>query len=123
MQLYLQRPELRVHAPEALLRSMGATASSICKVSGALTASVASEVAPRQDTEGHVSSGLKAKQDSAVSRGPVCQPCASGRMEALGGGFSPWKSTGCGAETRVFLRPRPSSVRDPARACGAGGEV
>lgn len=33
VQLYLQRPELRVHAPEVLLRSVGATASSICKVS------------------------------------------------------------------------------------------
>lgn len=32
VQLYLQRPELRVHAPEALLRSMGASASSICKL-------------------------------------------------------------------------------------------
>ncbi|XP_035870708.1 integrator complex subunit 1 isoform X1 [Phyllostomus discolor] len=32
VQLYLQRPELRTHAPEALLRSVGATASSICKL-------------------------------------------------------------------------------------------
>ncbi|XP_053512969.1 integrator complex subunit 1 isoform X2 [Artibeus jamaicensis] len=32
VQLYLQRPELRAHAPEALLHSVGATASSICKL-------------------------------------------------------------------------------------------
>ncbi|XP_045432794.1 integrator complex subunit 1 isoform X2 [Pipistrellus kuhlii] len=32
VQLYLQRPELRAHAPEALLCSVGATASSICKL-------------------------------------------------------------------------------------------
>ncbi|XP_036913853.1 integrator complex subunit 1 isoform X2 [Sturnira hondurensis] len=32
VQLYLQRPELRVHAPEALLHSVGAAASSTCKL-------------------------------------------------------------------------------------------
>ncbi|KAM7143374.1 integrator complex subunit 1 [Molossus nigricans] len=32
VQLYLQRPELRVHAPEVLLHSVAATASSICKL-------------------------------------------------------------------------------------------
>uniref|UniRef100_K9IQL1 Uncharacterized protein n=1 Tax=Desmodus rotundus TaxID=9430 RepID=K9IQL1_DESRO len=32
VQLYLQRPELRAHAPEALLHGVGATASSICKL-------------------------------------------------------------------------------------------
>lgn len=32
LQLYLQRPELRVLVPEALLHGEGATSSSICKV-------------------------------------------------------------------------------------------
>lgn len=35
VQLYLQRPELRVLVPEALLHGEGATASSICKVRAA----------------------------------------------------------------------------------------
>lgn len=32
LQLYLQRPEVRVPVPEVLLQSEGATSSSICKV-------------------------------------------------------------------------------------------
>lgn len=32
LQLYLQRPEVRVPVPEVLLQSEGATTSSICKV-------------------------------------------------------------------------------------------
>lgn len=34
LQLYLQRPEVRVPVPEVLLQSEGATSSSICKVRG-----------------------------------------------------------------------------------------
>lgn len=36
LQLYLQRPEVRVPVPEVLLQSEGATSSSICKVRGLL---------------------------------------------------------------------------------------
>lgn len=41
LQLYLQRPEVRVPVPEVLLQSEGATSSSICKVRGTACCSCA----------------------------------------------------------------------------------
>lgn len=110
VQLYLQRPELRVHAPEALLRSMGATASSICKVSWhPLPWSVASEVGARMG-HGHASSDLKARREPGMRRVVSGRPVSATAWRPVGAAFLP-RSPRCGAETRVFLRPRPSSVR------------
>lgn len=63
MQLYLQRPELRVSVPEALLHGEGATASSTCKVREAGRAEEHPDlpIGNRnldQDSEKHVSLGV-----------------------------------------------------------------